>query len=132
MAKKIADEDMVLNIIINGDKGRAELNKLEGAVKNLSIANEGLAARKAKVEREMAKLEAAGKKDSDIYNNLTTEVRQLSSEMERNQNAIDQAKQRMTSLRGGLDLTKMTVTDLRSEIARLTKLRNTSTPGTEQ
>ena len=46
MAKKIVDEDMVLNIIINGDKGRAELNKLERAIKDLSIANEELAVKK--------------------------------------------------------------------------------------
>lgn len=132
MAKRIADEDMVLNIIINGDKGRAELIRLERSVKDLTIANEGLAAKKAKVEQRMLKLVAAGGKDSVAYKNLETEVRQLSTAMERNQNAIDQARQRMATLRGGLELTKMTVADLRSEIARLTKLKNTSVPGTEQ
>lgn len=132
MAKRIADEDMVLNIIINGDKGRAELIRLERSVKDLTIANEGLAAKKAKVEQRMLKLAAAGEKDSVTYKNLETEVRQLSAAMERNQNAIDQARQRMATLRGGLELTKMTVADLRSEIARLTKLKNTSVPGTEQ
>ena len=132
MAKRIADEDMVLNIIINGDKGRAELIRLERSVKDLTIANEGLAAKKAKVEQRMLKLAAAGEKDSVTYKNLETEVRQLSTAMERNQNAIDQARQRMATLRGGLELTKMTVADLRSEIARLTKLKNTSVPGTEQ
>ena len=132
MAKKIVDEDMVLNIIINGDKGRAELNKLERAIKDLSIANEELAVKKTRVEQRMKKLETAGKKDSIVYKNMETEVRQLSSTMDRNQQAIEQARQRMETLRRGLDLTKMTITDLRSEIARLTKLRNTATPGTEQ
>lgn len=132
MAKKIVDEDMVLNIIINGDKGRAELNKLERAIKDLSIANEELAVKKTRVEQRMKKLETAGKKDSIAYKNMETEVRQLSSAMDRNQQAIEQARQRMETLRRGLDLTKMTITDLRSEIARLTKLRNTATPGTEQ
>ena len=52
---------MVLNIIINGDKGRAELNKLERAIKDLSIANEELA-EKTRVEQRMKKLETAGKR----------------------------------------------------------------------
>lgn len=132
MAKKIVDEDMVLNIIINGDKGRIELNSLERSIKDLSIANEGLAAKKKKVEEQMKKLETAGNNDSEVYKNLEMEVRQLSLEMDRNQKAINQAQQRMTVLRSGLDLTKMTISDLRSEMARLTKLRNTSTPGTDQ
>ena len=44
---------------------------------------------------------------------METEVRQLSSTMDRNQQAIEQARQRMETLRRGLDLTKMTITDLR-------------------
>lgn len=132
MGKKIRDEDMVLNIIINGDQGRAELLKLEQAIKDLSIANEGLAARKSKMEQEMKKLEKAGKTDTDVYRNLQAEVRQLTADMTHNEASIQQARQRMETLRSGMDLTKMTISDLRREMARLQKLRNTSVPGTAQ
>lgn len=62
MAKKIVDEDMVLNIIINGDKGRAELNKLERAIKDLSIANEELAVKKTRVEQRMKNSKQPGRR----------------------------------------------------------------------
>lgn len=132
MAKKIVDEDMVLNIIINGDKGKSELLKLERSVKDLNIANEGLTNKLTTVKQNMNDLEAAGKGDSVEFKNLRVELNQLQGEFDKNSRAIETAKVRMENIRKGMDITKMSVTDLRREITRLTRLRNTATPGTKQ
>ena len=34
MGKKLRDEDLVLNIIVNGDKGKKEIGSLERAIKD--------------------------------------------------------------------------------------------------
>ncbi|WP_294141573.1 phage tail tape measure protein [uncultured Sanguibacteroides sp.] len=132
MAKRIVDEDMVLNIIINGDKGKSELLKLERSIKDLNVANEGLANKMASVKQKMDDLQRAGKGNSVEYKDLRVELNQLQNSFDSNSRAIDTAKQRMENIRKGMDITKMSVTDLRREITRLTRLRNTAGPGTEQ
>ncbi|WP_303181744.1 phage tail tape measure protein [uncultured Butyricimonas sp.] len=132
MAKRIVDEDMVLNIIINGDKGKSELLKLERSIKDLNVANEGLANKMVSVKQKMDDLQRAGKGNSAEYKDLRVELNQLQNSFDSNSRAIDSAKQRMDNIRKGMDITKMSVTDLRREITRLTRLRNTSDPGTEQ
>ena len=42
MAKKLRSEDLVLNVIVNGDQGRAEMQKLERQITDLGTANERL------------------------------------------------------------------------------------------
>lgn len=132
MAKKIVDEDMVLNIIINGDKGKSELLKLERSIKDLNIANEGLTNKMAAVKQRMTDLQIAGKGNSTEFKDLRVELNQLQGVFDKNSRAIETAKLRMENIRKGMDITKMSVTDLRREITRLTRLRNTANPGTKQ
>lgn len=132
MAKRIVDEDMVLNIIINGDKGKSELLKLERSIKDLNIANEGLTNKLTGVKQRMDDLQRAGKENGVEFQDLRVELNQLQGEFDKNSRAIETARQRMENIRKGMDITKMSVTDLRREITRLTRLRNTADPGTEQ
>lgn len=131
MAKKIVDENMVLNIIINGDQGKAELGQLERAIKDLNAENDTLTNSIGKVQKKMSDLEKAGKSDTQAYRDLKVELNQFENQLKSNNSAISTAEARMNTIRSGLDLTKMSITDLRKEISRLTKLRNTADPGSE-
>ncbi|WP_291071585.1 hypothetical protein [Empedobacter sp. UBA5637] len=64
MAKKIHEEDIKLNIIINGDKSKQELADLDKDTKKLITSNKEL--KKAKAD-----LVAQGKKDSAEFRNLS-------------------------------------------------------------
>lgn len=57
MGKKIVDEDMNLNIIINGDKGKKTLYELEERVRDLNSENEKLERNLQKYDKEITKNE---------------------------------------------------------------------------
>ena len=130
--KRIVDEDMVLNIIVNGDKGQAELGKLDRAIRDLKVANEGLEGRMEAVKVKMDKLSKSGKEGTPAFQKLSDELQTLKGKFASNAEAMDVARNRMEVLRKGMDVTKMSVADLRAEMNRLTRLRNTATPGTTQ
>lgn len=58
MGKKIVDEDMHLNIIINGDEGKKELYELEERVRDLSSENDKLGRSLEKYDKQISKNEA--------------------------------------------------------------------------
>ena len=57
MAKRITDEDLRLNLIINGDGGRKQLLELERQINNTTTAIE-------ETRKKMTAFEVAGKKAS--------------------------------------------------------------------
>jgi TP901 family phage tail tape measure protein len=118
MGKKLRDEDLVLNIIVNGDRGRKEILDLEKAIKG---TNREL--RLLQLEQEQ--LRKAGKKETAEYKAVTAAIELKNS-------ALDKARGRLAQLRQGMDLSTMSMSDLRREITRLTKLRNIAQPLTEE
>ncbi|MCC8035632.1 MAG: phage tail tape measure protein [Rikenellaceae bacterium] len=117
MAKKLRSEDLVLNVIVNGDQGRAEMQKLERQITDLGSANERL-------EQKQQKPEAAGKSGSRAW-------QENKAAIAANNEAIRLAQDRLEQLRKGLDLTNMSLWDLQREQGRLTQLMRNATPGTE-
>lgn len=117
MAKKLRSEDLVLNVIVNGDQGRAEMQKLERQIADLGTANERL-------EQKQRKLEAAGKSGSRAW-------QENKAAIAANNDAIRLAQDRLEQLRKGLDLTNMSLRDLQREQGRLMQLMRNATPGTE-
>lgn len=117
MAKKLRSEDLVLNVIVNGDQGRAEMQKLERQITDLGTANERL-------EQKQRKLEAAGKYGSQAWLKNKAAI-------DSNNAAIQMARDRLEQLRKGLDLTNMSIRDLQREQGRLQQLLRNATPGTE-
>ncbi len=77
MGKKIADEDMLLNIIINGNEGKSELYKLEDAMKDLN--NEA-----SKLERSIQKYESTISKNEKTINKYTSTLAKKKKELEEN------------------------------------------------
>lgn len=117
MAKKLRDEDLVLNIIVNGNKGKKEMNELNRAIKDTS-------AEVRKLEKAQKDLRDQGKQNTDQY-------RTLSAAIQEKNKAIQFAESRLTQLRKGMKLTEMSTGDLRKEQKRLRDLMSTALPGSE-
>jgi len=118
MAKKLRDEDLNLNIIVNGDKGKKELGDLEKSTRELTARNKEL-----RIEKE--KLIRAGKQETD-------EFKAVNKEITENNRVLKTNETRMTELRKEIGLTGLTMRQLRSEQTRLKRLMDSATPGTEQ
>lgn len=118
MANKLRDEDLQLNIIVNGDKGKKELGDLEKSTRELTTRNKELRAEKEKLLR-------AGKQETEEYKKVTAEIRE-------NNKTIKANEQRMTELRKEIGLTGLTMKQLRTEQTRLKRLMDSATPGTPQ
>ena len=118
MAKKIQEEDIKLNIIINGDKSQKELGDLDRDTKNLISTNKEL--RKAKAD-----LVAQGKKDSQEFKNLTKEIKNNNATIEVNKN-------RMKELRSAIGLNALSIQELKKQAASLRYSLNSMVPGTSE
>ena len=118
MENKLRDEDLNLNIIVNGDKSKKELGDLEKSTRELTARNKEL-----RIEKE--KLIRAGKQESDEFKAVTKEITE-------NNRVLKTNETRMTELRKAIGLAALTMGQLRSEQTRLKRLMDSSTPGTEQ
>jgi len=118
MAKTLKEEDLKLNVIINGDKAKKQLGDLEQESRTLANTQKDL-------RTEMAKLSAANKKNTDEY-------KQLSAAYNTNNAAIQKNKQAQEELRKQIGLTGLTMSQLGTEAKKLRHLLANATPGTEQ
>lgn len=103
---KIKEEELRLNIVVNGDPVRKEMSELMNKNRQLKAANEDL-------ERSQKKLAAAGKEDSNEYKELTRQITANKAAMAGNRDRIDQ-------LTGKLKVNDMTVSELNRRIKDLT------------
>jgi len=118
MAKKLRDEDLILNIVVNGDRGKKEIGELERAVKDTNAELRSL-------EREEKKLRRTGKQNTEQYKAVTDAIKQKNT-------ALTIAESRLKVLRSQIDVNKMSLVDLRREMERVKRLRNLADPHTEQ
>ncbi len=118
MAKKLRDEDLVLNIIVNGDKGKKEIGELQRAIKDTTSELRAL-------EKQEKQLREEGKKDTEQYKAVTAAIKQKND-------ALMLSEARLKQLKQGLDINQMSLSDLRKEMTRISRLRNIATPGTEE
>lgn len=117
MAKRIRNEELHLSIIINGDKGRSELNSLKESTRQLKEQNKDL-------RLEKRKLEAAGKTESEQYKNLTATIKL-------NSKTINENEVKIKTLTKQLGLEGMSIRELRQEYNRLRMLRDQAVPKTQ-
>ena len=118
MAKKIHEEDIKLNIIINGDKSQKELGDLDKSTKELISTNKDL--KKAKAD-----LVAQGKKDSAEFQNLSKQIRE-------NNAVIKTNEARMKELRAEIGINALTMQQLRKHANELKYSLNNMVPGTAE
>jgi TP901 family phage tail tape measure protein len=118
MGKKLRDEDLVLNIVVNGDRGQKEIGELERAVKDTNKELQAL-------ERSEKKLRRSGKLNSEQY-------KAVNQAIEDKNKALSLAQSRLQSLRSQVDVNKMSLVDLRREMYRIRRLRDLAVPYTKQ
>lgn len=118
MAKRIVDEEMRFNIVINGDSAQKELIDLEKQTKKLSDTNKDLRAQKQK-------LAAQGKKNTQEYKNLTAEIKA-------NNTTIAANKSKMQVLQNQIGVTGLTMSQLRKKASLLRLQLNNMIPGSAQ
>ena len=95
MGKKLRDEDLRLNIIINGDNGRKQIGELERAIHDANAKLENLRA-------TQKKMEASGDTQSKAYQKLTAQIIKTNKE-------IDDNRTKLAELRRQLDINTRTV-----------------------
>jgi len=117
MAKYITDENIRLNIIINGNSAQKELLDLEKTTKTYKKANTELRA-------EKKKLIAEGKKESEAFNNITKEIKA-------NNVVIKQNEARMAALQKEIGVTGLTMSQLKQRATVLRLALNHAIPGGE-
>lgn len=105
MAKIIRDEDLRLNIIINGDNGRKQMGELERAIHDTNSKLETLYAKRKKLEQQ-------GKQDTQAYRNLSAQIG-------KNTKAIEGYREKLEALRRQQSVNTMTLSELTSHINRV-------------
>ena len=116
MAKKITEESLRLNIIVNGDQGRKAILDLESAVGSST-------AKLNKLKGEIASLESKGKTSGRQFNKLQKDI-------EKESKALDDNRKRLETLRRQQSLTTMTMSELRKHINQTRIALGQAIPGT--
>lgn len=118
MGKKLREEDLILNIIVNGDRGKKEIGELERAIKD---TNKELRA----LEKQQKDLIATGQKETEQYRAVTAAIKSKNE-------AIVLAESRLKQLKSTVDLNTMSLSDLRREMNQIRRLRDLATPLSDQ
>lgn len=118
MAKRLSDDVIRWTLDVNGKPAIKELGGLEQETRALEKTNKDL-------NMELRKMEAAGKKNSTVYQNLKKQITE-------NNTAITSNKNRMAELRKEIGLTGLTARQLRSEAQKLKNQLDNTTPNTAE
>ncbi|QQV89952.1 tail tape measure protein [Cellulophaga phage Ingeline_1] len=118
MAKKITDETLKFNIIINGDSAKKEYGQLERANRSLLNANEDL-------EAQAKKLEKANKTTSDSYKDLQLKIAANSKEVADNKN-------KMSALTKEIGLNNLSMRELSNEARKLNGIMSNLDPNSAE
>ena len=118
MAKTLREEDLVLNIIVNGNKGQKEAAALGREMRDAKIQSELLTA-------EQKKLEKQGKQN-------TTRYREVTAEIAKNNSVVDANRKKLAELGQSMKLTEQTTGQLRRGLTQLNKLQSQAVPGSAQ
>ncbi len=101
MPRKISDETLKFNVVINGNEGQREYNKLTRANKKLLEANEDL-------EKQAKKLRRSNKANAD-------ELAALEKQIQENNATIKENSDRMSDLTKEIGLSNLTMKQLKKE-----------------
>lgn len=114
MGKVLRDEDLRLNIIINGDNGRKQIAELERTIKDTNIQLESLHATKKKME-------ANGEQESAEYKKVTEQIGKYNKE-------IAVTRDKLDALRRQQSVNTMTISELKSRASQLQAVLSKTDP----
>ena len=118
MAKKIVDETLKFNIIINGNEAKKEYGQLERAQRKILDSNKDL-------EDQAKKMEKANKQSSDSY-------RKLKQEIEDNNKTLQKNEKRMSELSHEIGINNLTMRELGREARKLGGILSNLDPESEK
>lgn len=116
MANTIREEDLRLNIIVNGDKGRKEMLDLRDSI---GAASESL----REMKQRAKELRQQNQSSSAEYKSLRKEIAATSK-------SLAAHKERYAELEKQMDISKMSISELRSRINSLRAVLEKADPGT--
>ena len=116
MGKIVRDEDLRLNIIVNGDPARRKISDLTREVRDLSNENRVL-------RQEQSRLKGSGQQNTEQYKSLTKQIAENSAVIKRN-------KAELNSMRDSMALSCMTMDDLSRKATSLRIALRHTVPGT--
>lgn len=114
MGKKLRDEDLRLNIIINGDNGRKEIAALERSIHDTNAKMEALYAQRRKLEQQ-------GKTETATYRRVQAQIGKYNKELET-------SREKLAALQRQQNVNSMTLSELRSHISRVQIQLNKTDP----
>lgn len=117
MAKRITDEDLRLNLIINGDGGRKEMLALDRQMKDLQGTVK-------KTRSELKEMEKAGKSGS-------TEHQRLTAALKDQEKALNECRDKYNKLQSAISLENKTLAELRNHLKVTSAALSKAVPGTE-
>lgn len=117
MAKRITDEDLRLNLIVNGDGGKKEMLALERQMKDLQSSTK-------KTRTELKNLEKAGKTGSQEYQNLTKTLKDQ-------EKTLTECRDKYNKLQSAISLENKTLAELRNHLKLTQAALSKAVPGTE-
>lgn len=117
MAKRITDEDLRLNLIINGDGGRKEMLALDRQMKDLQSSTK-------RTRTELKNLEKAGKTGSQEHQNLTKTLKDQ-------EKTLTECREKYNKLRDAVSLENKTLAELRNHLKLTQTALSKAVPGTE-
>lgn len=133
MAKSnLTAEDLVLNIIINGDPGKKELKSLEKSIKDTRNSTDKLLKEQKELEQSIAKLTKSSQTETSEYKKKIEKLDEVKKSIEENNRAIELAEKRQQKIISGLKLENKSISDLNKERKKLINLRNASTPDSNE
>ena len=89
MAKSnLTAEDLILNIIINGDQGKKELGSLEKIIKDTRNSTDKFLQEQKELEQSIAKLTKSSKTETTAYKEKIEKLDKVKKSIELNNNAI--------------------------------------------
>lgn len=133
MAKSnLTAEDLILNIIINGDQGKKELSSLKKSIQDTQDSTDKLLKEQRKLEQSITKLTKSSKTETSEYRKKVEKLDELKKSIEENNRAIKLAEKRQQKIISGLKLENKSISDLNKERKKLINLRNAATPDSDE
>lgn len=117
MAGKIRNEDLQLNIIVNGDAGRKQILELERSMRDAETAIRV-------TSQHLQALAAAGKAGTKEYSSLNQTLKDQKKALEDNRKQFD-------SLQSKISLENKTISELRNQIRLTSAALSKAVPGTQ-
>ncbi|MBP3944415.1 phage tail tape measure protein [Sphingobacteriaceae bacterium WQ 2009] len=118
MGKKLTQEDLVLNIIVNGNKAKSEIGQLGRNIQDTKV-------KLSAAQEEMKKLDRQGQSNSTRYQELSRQVQQYNA-------TITDSKKRLAELNQSMKLEDQSIKQLETSLKRLKNLRKESAPNSDQ